>query len=225
MKKLFAIIGVLLLIFIFLLIYRINLKNNRINIQDVEKIQQYISKIYMWKEVTGEALPKFDNVNDAPYLWIWEVVKRNFEDYEISYDDIEYKATEIFGSNIDMKFIDQDLDYIEYDTKTSKYINTGFALDTIDDSFIIKDIKKTREGYEVDIIEYLEDYGQKDLDENRDFDINIENLNNDIVEVVKESESESRIIDIVKENSSKFSMKSINLIKDPSGSLVIESVE
>lgn len=225
MKKLFAIIGVLLLIFIFLLIYRINLKNNRINIQDVEKIQQYISKIYMWKEVTGEALPKFDNVNDAPNLWIWEVVKRNFEDYEISYDDIEYKATEIFGSNIDMKFIDQDLDYIEYDTKTSKYINTGFALDTIDDSFIIKDIKKTREGYEVDIIEYLEDYGQKDLDENRDFDINIENLNNDIVEVVKESESESRIIDIVKENSSKFSMKSINLIKDPSGSLVIESVE
>ena len=225
MKKLFAIIGVLLLIFIFLLIYRINLKNNRINIQDVEKIQQYISKIYMWKEVTGEALPKFDNVNDAPYLWIWEVVKRNFEDYEISYDDIEDKATEIFGSNIDMKFIDQDLDYIEYDTKTSKYINTGFALDTIDDSFIIKDIKKTREGYEVDIIEYLEDYGQKDLDENIDFDINIENLNNDIVEVVKESESESRIIDIVKENSSKFSMKSINLIKDPSGSLVIESVE
>lgn len=225
MKKLFAIIGVLLLIFIFLLIYRINLKNNRINIQDVEKIQQYISKIYMWKEVTGEALPKFDNVNDAPNLWIWEVVKRNFEDYEISYDDIEDKATEIFGSNIDMKFIDQDLDYIEYDTKTSKYINTGFALDTIDDSFIIKDIKKTREGYEVDIIEYLEDYGQKDLDENRDFDINIENLNNDIVEVVKESESESRIIDIVKENSSKFSMKSINLIKDPSGSLVIESVE
>ncbi len=225
MKKLFAIIGVLLLIFIFLLIYRINLKNNRINIQDVEKIQQYISKIYMWKEVTGEALPKFDNVNDAPNLWIWEVVKRNFEDYEISYDDIEDKATEIFGSNIDMKFIDQDLDYIEYDTKTSKYINTGFALDTIDDSFIIKDIKKTREGYEVDIIEYLEDYGQKDLDENIDFDINIENLNNDIVEVVKESESESRIIDIVKENSSKFSMKSINLIKDPSGSLVIESVE
>ena len=39
----------------------------------------YISKIYMWKEITGDALPKFDNINDAPDVWTWEVVKKDLD--------------------------------------------------------------------------------------------------------------------------------------------------
>ena len=31
-------------------------------------IEDYISKIYMWKEITEEALPKFDNINNNRLL-------------------------------------------------------------------------------------------------------------------------------------------------------------
>ena len=77
MKKLLAIICVLLVIFVGMYIYKNNINQNTVNVSEVEKIEEYISKIYMWQEVTEEALPKFDNINNAPDLWVWEVVKKN----------------------------------------------------------------------------------------------------------------------------------------------------
>ena len=100
MKKLLAIICVLLVIFIGMFIYKTNINKENVTASEVQNIEDYISKIYMWKEITEEALPKFDNINNAPDLWVWEVVKKDLEDYELSYDEIQEKAKEIFGENL-----------------------------------------------------------------------------------------------------------------------------
>ena len=60
MKKLVAIICILLVIFVGMYVNRSKSNQNLITATEVEKVEEYISKIYMWKEITGDALPKFD---------------------------------------------------------------------------------------------------------------------------------------------------------------------
>ena len=82
MKKMLVIIVILAMILVSMIIYKniaIN-KNKSVNVQEVEQIEEYISKIYMWKEITKEALPTFENINNANELWLWEVIKRKFGD-------------------------------------------------------------------------------------------------------------------------------------------------
>ena len=62
MKKLVAIICILLVIFVGMYVNRSKSNQNLITATEVEKVEEYISKIYMWKEITGDALPKFDNI-------------------------------------------------------------------------------------------------------------------------------------------------------------------
>ena len=228
MKKLLAIIGVLLVIFIGMYIYKSNsIKQTTITVSEVEKIEEYISKIYMWKEITEEALPKFDNINNAPDLWIWEVVKKNLENYELSYDEIQEKAIEIFGDNFKKQFPKEGTEYIQYNENIEKYVTTGIGLDTEDDMFYIKHINKNKSGYEVEIVEYLEDY-QNSMgieDENEVYDIYIKNLNQETVATVKSNESETRAIEVVKENIDKFNTKSIKLNKNSEGKIFVESVK
>ena len=79
MKKMLVIIVILAMILVSMIIYKniaIN-KNKSVNVQEVEQIEEYISKIYMWKEITKEALPTFENINNANELWVWEVIKKN----------------------------------------------------------------------------------------------------------------------------------------------------
>lgn len=64
MKKMLVIIVILAMILVSMIIYKniaIN-KNKSVNVQEVEQIEEYISKIYMWKEITKEALPTFENI-------------------------------------------------------------------------------------------------------------------------------------------------------------------
>lgn len=227
MKKLLAIICVLLIILIGMYIYKTNIKKNNVTVKEVQDIEEYISKIYMWQEITEEALPKFDNINDAPDLWLWEVVKKNLENYESTYDEIQEESIEMFGKNFTKQFPKEGTEYIQYDEETGKYISTGIGLDSLDDSFYIKKINKIKEGYEVEIIEYLEDY--EDAlgieDENEVYNIYIKNLNQDTVATIKSDESETRAIEVVKENIDKFTTKNIKLIKNSEGKIFVESIK
>lgn len=227
MKKLLAIICVLLVIFIGMFIYKNNINQNNITVLEVQKIEEYISKIYMWQEITGEALPKFDDINDAPDLWIWEVVKKNLENYELSYDEIQEKATQIFGDNFKKQFPKEGSEYIYYDENYGKYLTTGIGLDTQDDVFYIKKINKTKDGYEVEIVEYLEDYENSMglEDENEVYDIYIKNLDEETVATIKSNEGETRAIETVKENIDKFTTKTVKLIKNSEEKLFVESVK
>ena len=227
MKKLLAIICVLLVIFIGMFIYKNNINQNNITVLEVQKIEEYISKIYMWQEITGEALPKFDDINDAPDLWIWEVVKKNLENYELSYDEIQEKAIQIFGDDFKKQFPKEGSEYIYYDENYGKYLTTGIGLDTQDDVFYIKKINKTKDGYEVEIVEYLEDYENSMglEDENEVYDIYIKNLDEETVATIKSNEGETRAIETVKENIDKFTTKTVKLIKNSEEKLFVESVK
>ena len=227
MKKLLAIICILLVIFIGMFIYKNNINQNNITVSEVQKIEDYISQIYMWQEITEEALPKFDNINNAPDLWVWEVVKKNLENYELSYDEIQEKATQIFGNNFTKQFPKEGSEYIQYDENSEKYIATGIGLDTQDDMFYIKKINKTKDGYEVEIVEYLEDYENAMglEDETEVYDIYIKNLNQETVATIKSNEGETRAIEVVKENIDKFTTKTVKLVKSAEGKLFVESVK
>lgn len=227
MKKLVAIICILLVIFVGMYVNRSKSNQNLITATEVEKVEEYISKIYMWKEITGDALPKFDNINDAPDVWTWEVVKKDLENYELTKDEIQNKATELFGNQFKKQFPQEGTEYMQYDEKLGKYISTGIELDTLDDFFYIKNIKKTKDGYEVEIAEYLEDYVNSlgVEDENEIYEIYIKNLNEETIANVKNTEGETKTIEVVKENLDKFTTKTVNLKKNSNGNIYVESVK
>ena len=227
MKKLVAIICILLVIFVGMYVNRSKSNQNFITATEVEKVEEYISKIYMWKEITGDALPKFDNINDAPDVWTWEVVKKDLENYELTKDEIQNKATELFGNQFKKQFPQEGTEYMQYDEKLGKYISTGIELDTLDDCFYIKNIRKTKDGYEVEIAEYLEDYVNSlgVEDENEIYEIYIKNLNEETIANVKNTEGETKTIEVVKENLDKFTTKTVNLKKNSNGNIYVESVK
>ena len=227
MKKLVAIICVLLVIFIGMYINKTKSSQKIVTASEVEKVEEYISKIYMWKEVTEEALPEFNNINEAPDLWTWEVVKKNLEDYELTYEEIQQKATELFGKQFTKQFPKEGTEYIQYDEQTDKYITSGIGLDSLDDSFLIKNINKNKNEYDVEIVEYLEDYSDSAgvEDEDEVYDIYIKNLNQDTIATIKSNEGETKAIETVKENIDKFTTKTIKLIKDSDGNIYVKQVE
>ena len=226
MKKMLVIIFILLIIFIGIYINKKNIGNEIVTATEVNNIEEYISKIYMWQEITEEALPKFNNINDAPDLWLWEVVKKNLDDYEVSYDEIEQKAKEIFGEEFTKQFPKEGTEYIQYNDELKKYVATGVGLDTLDDSFFIKQITKTKNGYEVEIAEYLEDYenSMNIEDENQVYDIYIKDLNHNIIATIKSNDGETKSIEVVKENIDKFTTKKIILEKDKNENLYVRQV-
>ena len=224
MKKLVIVIIILLLILIGMIIYKNTVikANNQVSVQDVEKIETHITKIYMWKEVTGEALPTFENINDASDMWVWEAVKKNLENYELTYDEIQDKARELFGQDFTKEFPKEGTENFTYDKETNKYYATGMGLDQEEDCFLLNEIRKTENGYEVEIVEYLEDYSQETVETNGIVSISIKNLNDkEIAKVQEEQESSSK--DIVKENIDEFTKKIVTL-KQEGDNLYVQKV-
>ena len=244
MKKLVIIIVILLLILIGMIIYRNTAikSNNQVNVQDVEKIETYITKIYMWKEVTSEALPTFENINEVSDIWIWEAVKKNLENYELTYDEIQNKAKELFGPDFTKEFPREGTENLTYNPETDKYYATGMGLDQEEDCFLLNNIQKTETGYEVEIVEYLEDYSQESAEnegvqENiteqgnlgteeavneQSYQIVIRNLNDEEIGKVEESQ-ESSSQDIVKNNIDRFTRKIVTL-KQEGDNLYVQKV-
>lgn len=226
MKKLVIIIIILLLILIGMVVYRNTAikSNNQVNVQDVEKIETYITKIYMWKEVTSEALPTFENINEVSDIWIWEAVKKNLENYELTYDEIQNKAKELFGPDFTKEFPREGTENLTYNPETDKYYATGMGLDQEEDCFLLNEINKTEDGYEVEIVEYLEDYSQEATDDTntQNYQIVIRNLNDEEIGKIEESQ-ESSSQDIVKNNIDRFTRKIVTL-KQEGDNLYVQKV-
>ena len=225
MKKLVIIIIILLLILIGMVVYKNTAikSNNQLNVQDIEKIETYITKIYMWKEVTSEALPSFENINEASDIWIWEAVKKNLENYELSYDEIQNKAKELFGADFTKEFPREGNESFSYDLKSNKYFAIGMGLDQEEDCFLLNNIQKTETGYEVEIVEYLEDYSQEVEDSStQNYQIVIRNLNNEEIGKIQANE-ESTTQDIVKNNIDRFTKK-IVILKQEGDNLYVQKV-
>lgn len=229
MKKFIVIILILLIIFIGMYVYRLNRiiqnKNSEVTVEEINKIETYLQKIYMWKEITGEALPCFENINNAPDVWIWEVVKKNLEEYEISYEQLEEKKNEIFGDDLEKEFPKEGYEYMDYNTETNKYYAVGTGLDNQEDVFLLDKIDKKESGYTVQIVEFLEDYSETYNTEQTEYNIEIKNLNDETIGTVKSAEEEANIQQLVKENIDKFTKKEMELKTDSNGNISVTSVK
>ena len=222
MRKMLIIIGILSIIFFGMIAYRkLEVKNSTtVNAGEVTQIQSYIEKIYLWKEVTKEALPTFSDINQANDKWIWEVVKNNLDDYEISLEEANEKVKELFGKECNKQMPKDGNSSFIYNEESGKYEATGVELDNKQDTFLINNITKTKDGYQVEIIEYLINH----MNENN---ITVENTNEESLGTVGNSANDTKIQDIVKQNKSKFTKKKITLKKESESenSLVVEKVE
>ncbi len=218
MKKMLTIIIVLAIILVGMIIYKnIAVNRNTVNVQEVEKIEEYISKIYMWKEVTQEALPLFENVNEANDLWIWETVKKNLETYELTYEEIQEKGKEILGEKFEKQFPKEGNQSFFYNEENARYLATETLLDEKEDVFLLNNIEKIKQGYRVEIIEYLEDYSN----ENK---VIVRNLQEEEIGQVSINDSETKIQEIVKKYIDRFDKKEIYL-KEENSNLIVQKVE
>lgn len=231
------IICILLAIFIGMYINQRNqIESSKISAEEVDNIEVYVTNIYMWKEVTGEALPKFQNINDAPDKWVWEVVKKNMEKYEdITFEEIQEKAKEIFNTDFAKQFSKDGNTSFEYQSDENTYVATNVELDTENDKFLINNIQKTKQGYEVEILEYLEDYSNEPEDviaqeednqgQQVEFDIPIKNISGEQIFKVKSTEGPTKILEEVKSNIDKFTTKKLIIEKNDDGNLYVKKVE
>ena len=212
MKKLIIVIIVLIIIFMGMIIYQsTNSKNQAVTI---EKVEEYIDKIYMWKEITKEALPTFEKIEDAPEEWIWEVIKKNSEESEISSEQIQNIAKEIFGKEFNKQFPQEGTSTLKLNEETGKYEATGVDLDQEADLFLLNKIEKIENGYQVQIVEYLED----DTQEN----VIIKNLKEEEIGKISGS-SEDEEVKLVKENIDKLDIKNL-ILKKENDTLYVEKV-
>lgn len=222
MRKMLIIIGILSVIFFGMIAYRkLAVKNSTtVNAGEVAQIQNYIEKIYLWKEVTREALPVFNDINQANDKWIWEVVKNNLDDYDISLEEANEKVKELFGKECNKQMPKEGNSSFIYNEESGKYEATGVELDNKQDTFLINNIAKTKDGYQVEIIEYL-------IDHTNENNITVENTNEESLGTVGNSINDTKIQDIVKQNKNRFTKKKITLKKESESenSLVIVKVE
>ena len=220
MKKMIVTIIILFIIFISMVIYRNAEKENELKVDEVNKIEEYIEKIYGWKEITNEALPEFDDINNADEKWIWNSIRENLSDFEVEYNQIESKIKELYGNNLSKQYPKEGTEFIKYDEESNKYKINGILLDAVKDSYLLNKIDKNTKGYTVEIVEYLVDYTNEDEGK-----IIIKDLNEKIIkELTTEEATESNIKKIVKDNIDNLNKKKVTLEKE-NENIVIKKVE
>lgn len=219
MRKMLVIIVILLFIFVGIICYKkvAVAKNSDIKANEVIQVEEAISKVYLWEEVTNEALPKFSNINNAEDKWIWEAVKNNLENYELEYDEIQLKAKELFGQNFTKEFPKEGNQSFSYSEEMQKYIAEEIETDQKEDDFLLEQIKRIENGYEVEILEYIADYTEENI-------IIVKNTNDEELSRISASEDESVIQNVVKSKKDNCTRKKITLKKE-NENLIVEKVE
>lgn len=215
MKKLFVIIGILIAIFLGMVIYKNITNDKNITVEEIENIEKYISKIYTWKEVTNQSLPAFDNINNADDMWVWEAVKKNSEEYEMSYEQIQKKAEELFGQDFKKKFPKEGTSEFVYNQDINMYIATEVDLDLKEDTFLLNTIEKKNNPYIIEVVEYLEDYSVEG-------NIIIKNIDEEEIDKVSNDKTEAEIKEIVKNNLDKFTKKRVYLSQKD---IIVQKIE
>lgn len=222
MRKLIVIIIVLIIILGGMIAYKnIVKKVDTISVQEIEKIENYLNQIYIWQEITEEALPKFEEINQANEKWIWEAVKKNLEEYELSYEQIQEKAKELFGEKFTKELEKEGSQYFVYDKENDRYYAKEIELDQKEDEYLLNKIDKIENGYEVEIVEYLEDYSQTAI-EGESYIIVRNTKGEEIGKINTKNEEQAK--EIVKNNIDKLSKKKVTL-KEENGKLYIEKVQ
>lgn len=205
MKKMIVIIIFLLIIFISMVIYKNSLAKSEVTVEEINKIEEYMDKIYSYKEITGVSLPEFDNTENADKKWIWGIVRKNIDDYEIDKTKLQTTINKLFGESLNNEFVNEETEFIKYNDEKQKYITKELQIDAIKDSFYIQKIEKEKDTYLVKIVEYIVDYTDEKV-------VKIKNLQDEVIKELPEKQAtEEKITEVVKENLDKFSKKQVTL--------------
>jgi len=127
MKKMIITIIILAIIFIGMVINRQIEQANEIKIEEIQLVENYMEKIYGWSEITNQALPEFDNVNEAnifhEYEFIYTLNNTKYHgvidlmlEYPSHIDIIDYKLSDV----TDINYISQLNGYKEYISSITK---------------------------------------------------------------------------------------------------------
>lgn len=231
LKKLIIIIVILLVIFVGMVIRRNKLQseNNKQNatIEEIEQIEEYITKIYMWKEVTNEALPRFENINQASEQWLWQVVKKNLEEDVFSYEQIQLKAKELFGEGLSKQFPKDGVEGVIVVGENNMYNSSSIIIDEKQDKFLLNNIQKNTDGYVVEVVEYIENHKEAENveDDTQEYNIILQNIQDEEIEKVSSTLSGIQIKEMVKNQINKYTKKKVILHKQENGKLVVIEVE
>ena len=114
---------------------------------------------------------------------------------------------------------------MQYDEASNIYYAIGSGLDNQEDVFLLDKIEKREGEYYVQIVEYLEDYSEGYEATNDEYNILIQNLNDETIGEVKSTEAETNIQQFVKDNIDKFTKKQVNLVTDENGNIYVKSVQ
>ena len=114
-------------------------------------------------------------------------------------------------------------------------------MDAKEDSFLLNNIEKTEnKEYKVEILEYILDFSAGDevtedevsadevaIDEGNkaEYDVLIENLEGEVIDKVKNTDSPTYITEIVKNNIDRFNKKELTIRKNDNDNLEIVSVK
>ena len=113
------------------------------------------------------------------------------DDYDISLEEANQKVKELFGEKCNKQMPKEGNDSFWYNEETEKYEATGVELDNKQDTFLINNIAKTKEGYQVEIIEYL-------INHMNESNITVENTNEESIEIIENNTKDKKIKEIEK---------------------------
>lgn len=104
------------------------------------------------------ALPEFQNINEAPKEWIWNVLYNNLDNEEnkYTYEQIQEKLINLFSSEIQNKFPEQGIEEL---IEKSKENNLYYKVDLKNNNakkygYCIKSLTQEDNIYKIYIIEY-----------------------------------------------------------------------
>lgn len=156
---------IIILIIILIILAYFFTRKTEVTESERARISVYLEEIYGWKMLYDEALPKFNNINDANEDWIWDRVQQRLnkyentdEDYLFSYSQIEKAQKYLFGDKLKKQFPVAGTEFLTYDEETKSFLSSGIGLGDEEDCFVISDITKRANKYTVEIIEYIVDH-------------------------------------------------------------------
>ncbi len=186
-----------------------------VDANDSIEINEYINKIYSYYE---SKMPEFTNINSAEDKWVWSVALLNYSTkykilkYEISYNDVVETAKDLFGPNLTKKLAKTDMDIAEYYEDKDSFGIIGRGGPIIVPRYVISNIKKIDNGFEVKIIEYSKDISNA-VGTEGPYEIDIYGNSKNVLKQFS-SQQEKDIGKYVLANKDKFNAKQIILSQD-----------
>lgn len=130
---------------------------SQVHYEDAEK---YLKDIFVEYENNFNviALPEFQNINEAPKEWIWNILYNNLENEEnnYTYEQIQEKSINLFSNKLEMKFPEDGIvGLIEKNKKSNTYYKKDIKNNNSKKyGYCIKSLTQEDNMYKIYIKEY-----------------------------------------------------------------------